>query len=140
MNVYMPNLYPGQLTGNTSQIVDHDNGSAIFTDLSLNSRGFAFLEVSFESRPALYNITQITTVIEVQQSGFVEPNRTEERNLRIIFNADYTTVVGERDDVFTAACASEINSLFSWPQNFILYDFSVSEGKLSGMLRLIKIK
>ena len=133
MNVFMPNLYQGQLAGNTSQIVDHENGSAVFTNLSLSSRGFVFLEVTFVSQPALYNITQITTVIEVQQPGYVEPNKTVENNLRIIFNADYTTIVGERADVFTAACANEIYSLFPWPQNFTLYDFSVSEGKPSGI-------
>ena len=140
MNVHMPKFYQGQLIGNTSQIVDHENGSAIFTNLSLSSRGSALLEVTFASQPAFYNITQITTVIKVQQSDYVEPNKTIERNLRIIFKVDYTTVIGDRADVFTATCASQINSLFSWPQNFTLYDFSVSEGKPGSSIQSIKRK
>ena len=125
-------MYNGLLGGNTSQIVDTaNNGSAIYSDLTLSTSGRVFLNVEFVSDPAFYDVTGRTTVIEVLPSSYVEPNKTVERSLRIIFDADYSTVVAGKEDLFTATFANEMNDLFPWPQNFTMYNFTVSEGKSS---------
>ena len=129
VSVHMPDTYPGQLVGNSSILVDHENGSAIFTNLSLSTQGLVFLQVNFISQSGLYDITNITSAIEVQPRDYVEPIKTEERDIRIEFQADYSTVVGGMEEFFTAACSNKINTLFPWPQNFTMYNFRASEGK-----------
>ena len=107
-SLYMSSLYDGvTLSGDTVTAIDPENATANFS-LSVDQPGQYFFTFHVVSTPAQYDLTVISDAITIYPAGYVIPYPDVSRTVQMIFNADYTTVVGDDDEYFEVALYNQL--------------------------------